>query len=151
MAIPPKLVDAIKIMYEKNSAIFLTQKGETEFFEVITSLLQGDTLAPFLFVTVLDFALRKSINTDGIMLIRRQKCHHPPIHLADLDFADDIAQLEETICQAERVLHKVEAETLSILLINVQKTKYMSVKSCTVEPSFKKMNGSDIGHSPKKY
>ena len=115
-------------MYEKNSAIFLTQKGETEFFEVITSVLQGDTLAPFLFVTVLDFALRKSINTDGIMLIRRQKCHHPPIHLADLDFADDIAQLEETICQAERVLHKVEAETLSILLINVQKTKYVRKK-----------------------
>ena len=78
------------------------------------------------------------------MLIRRQKCHHPPIHLADLDFADDIAQLEETICQAERVLHKVEAETLSILLINVQKTKYMSVKSFTVEPSFKTMNESEL-------
>ena len=43
------------------------------------------------------------------MLIRRHR--HPPIHLADLDFADDIALFDETICQAERVLYKVEAET----------------------------------------
>ena len=31
-----------------------------------------------------------------------------------------------------------------LLLLNVQKTKYMSVKRCTVEPSFKTMNGSDL-------
>ena len=54
--IPPKLVDVIKIMYENNSATVLTQEGETEFFELTTGILQGDPLAPFLFVTLLDFA-----------------------------------------------------------------------------------------------
>ena len=54
--IPPKLVDVIKIMYENNSATVLTQEGETEFFELTTGILQGDPLAPFLFVTLLDLA-----------------------------------------------------------------------------------------------
>jgi len=32
--------------------------GETDFFQIVAGVLQGDTLAPFLSVVALDYALR---------------------------------------------------------------------------------------------
>ena len=40
----------------------VTPDGDTEMFEILAGILQGDTLAPFLFVIVLDYALRNAIN-----------------------------------------------------------------------------------------
>eukprot|EP00111_Clytia_hemisphaerica_P004088 TCONS_00011696-protein len=126
--IPPKIVDAIRIMYENNSATVLTQEGETEFFKIETGVLQGDPLAPFLFIIVLDYALRKAIkSSDGLTLFRQRSRRHPSIHIADLDFADDIALIDESIKEAERVLHKVELATQSIgLFLNIQKNQILA-------------------------
>ena len=141
--IPPKIVEAIKIMYENNSV--LTQEGETEYFKIKTGVLQGDPLAPFLFIIVLDYALRKAIDkSDGLTLSRRRSRRHPSVHLADLDFADDIVLIDESIREAERVLHKVELATQSIgLFLNVQKTKYMHMNS-TSNQSFRTVDGSEL-------
>ena len=37
--------------------------GNTEYFDIIAGVLQGDTLAPYLFVIVLDYAMRQA--TEG--------------------------------------------------------------------------------------
>ena len=36
--------------------------GDTDFFDIVAGVLQGDTLAPYLFITCLDYILRMSIN-----------------------------------------------------------------------------------------
>jgi len=36
--------------------------GETDVFDIAAGVVQGDTLAPFLFIIVLDYALRKAID-----------------------------------------------------------------------------------------
>ena len=127
-------------MYENNLATVLTQEEETDFFKVITGVLLGDPLATFLFI------IRKAIaNSDGIRLFKRRNRRHPPIHLADLDFADDIALLDEAVADAERLLHKVETATQFIgLFLNVKKTKYMFINDDTNEPSFKTIDGSKL-------
>ena len=33
--------------------------GETELFDILAGVLQGDTLAPYLFIIALDYALEK--------------------------------------------------------------------------------------------
>ena len=64
----------------------VTPDGDTEEFEITAGVLQGDTLAPFIFVIVLDYVLRKAISGResefGFMLTPRaieqklRKGHH---------------------------------------------------------------------------
>ena len=58
--ISTKIVDAISILYKDTEAQVITPDGDTEFFEILAGVLQGDTLAPFLFIIALDYALREA-------------------------------------------------------------------------------------------
>ena len=70
-------------------------------------MLQGDTLAPFLFVNALDYAMRKALGDDekdlGFTITPRRSRRHPKEVLSDLDFADDIALLSDKIAQAHEL------------------------------------------------
>ena len=125
--IPLEVVDAIKVMYEDTSALVITPEGEPNTFSIDTGVLQGDPLAPFLFVICLDYALRSSISdTDGLTLKRRRSRRFPAEVLADLDYADDIALLEDTIVAAQDFINRVENVCQGIgLFLNASKTKYM--------------------------
>ena len=59
--VPEKLLSAINLMYQNTRAKVLTPDGETELFEILAGVLLGDTLAPFLFAIVLDYAMRKAL------------------------------------------------------------------------------------------
>ena len=92
--IPAALIDAIKILYTDTSATVLSPDGETEAFDICAGILQGDTLAPFLFIIVLDYVLRMSvdkINDNGLEIHPRKSSRNPAVHLTDTDFVDDIA------------------------------------------------------------
>ena len=69
--IPPDIVAAIRVMYENTSALVITPEGKTEKFAVDTGMLQGDPLAPFLFIIYLDYALCSAVtDSDGLTLKR---------------------------------------------------------------------------------
>ena len=36
--------------------------GDTDYFDIVAGVLQGDTLAPYLFIICLDYMLRTSID-----------------------------------------------------------------------------------------
>ena len=96
-------------MYRDTSATVTTPEGQTDPFVIGTGVLQGDPLAPFLFIIVVDYVLRSSItNEHGLTLKRRRSRRHPPERLADLDYADDIALLENHIQTAQSLLCAVE-------------------------------------------
>ena len=59
--IPEELVMAISIMYEHTTAKVITHDGETETFNILAGVLQGDTLAPYLFVIVIDCVMRTDL------------------------------------------------------------------------------------------
>ena len=131
--IPPDVVGAIRVMYEDTSAIVITPDGETDAFNINTGVLQGDPLAPFLFIICLDYALRTSITeTDGLTLRRRRSRRYPTEVLADLDYADDIALLENSIELAQDLLVRVEKACQDVgLFLNAPKTKYMHLNPST--------------------
>ena len=49
--------------------------GDTPFFDITTGVLQGDTLAPYLFIICLDYIMRTSIDNNsqyGLTLTERK-------------------------------------------------------------------------------
>ena len=81
--------------------------------------MQGDVLAPLIFIIVLDFILRLSVSsTDGIKIDN--------ITLADLEFADDIATVTDSLMKNTQLCQKI-ADTAARfgLMFNISKTKYM--------------------------
>ena len=50
------------------------------------------TLSPFLFVMVMDFALRRALREDdGFVVAGRRSSRHPAVRLTCLAYADDVA------------------------------------------------------------
>ena len=125
--IPSQVVNAIRIMYGNTSASVIIPEGETDFFMIKTGVLQGDPLASLLFIVVLDYALRTSIlQNDEITLKQRRSRRDPVEYLSNLDYADDIALLEDTILAVQSLLLKVEKACQDVgQFLNAPKTKYM--------------------------
>ena len=101
-------------------------------FEITAGVLQGDTLAPFLFIIVLDYALRKAISGReeelGFTINPRKSRRRPKEVFTDLDFADDIGLLSDEIVQAQDLLLCVERECNKVgLRINAKKTKGLTL------------------------
>ena len=116
------------ILYKDTETQVITSDGDTEYFKIVAGVLQGDTLAPFLFIIALDYALRvatREINT-GFTLTKRLSSRHVATYITDTDFADDLALLSDHLEQAQLLLLRLEvaAETVG-LHINYKKTEYM--------------------------
>ena len=137
--IPPRLLTAIRTMYTNTRARVVTADGTSNEFQITTGVMQGNTLAPFLFVVVLDYALRAAISGKeeelGFTLQPRRSRRHPAKVLTDLDYADDIAFLSENISQAQDLVVCVERECSKIgLAVNEVKTKVMTCNAATSPP-----------------
>jgi hypothetical protein len=53
--IPNRIVKAIKCLYDTSEYLIRVGNHESDTFKVNFGVLQGDTLAPYLFVIVLDY------------------------------------------------------------------------------------------------
>ena len=66
--IPTRLLAAIDTLYKNTRARVLTPDGETNLFEIRAGVLHGDTLAPYLFVIVLDYVMRQTYQNREVEL-----------------------------------------------------------------------------------
>ncbi|KAI8514995.1 hypothetical protein Bbelb_075860 [Branchiostoma belcheri] len=127
--IPEVIVNAIQVLYYNSKSAVFVDGNISDPFQVTTGVLQGDVLAPFLFIVLIDYLLLESTKgTDsGVVTHPRQSRRHPAQTLNDLDFADDIALLESTIPRAQEQLTKTAAAGKQLgLIISVPKTEYMT-------------------------
>ena len=82
--------------------------GDTNFFDIVAKVLQGDTLAPYLFIICLDYVIRTSIDQikrNGFTLNKARSKWYPAEIITETDHADDIAPLANTPNQVESLLH----------------------------------------------
>ena len=73
--LPKETVAAIMILYRNTKVKVRSPDGDTEYFDIVAGVLQGDTLAPYFFTICLDYVLRTSIDKireNGFELTQRK-------------------------------------------------------------------------------
>ncbi|KAJ3609506.1 hypothetical protein NHX12_024027 [Muraenolepis orangiensis] len=109
-SVPDEIVKAIAIMYDNPSCFVQSTDGLTKEFFTTAGILQEDTLASFLFVILVDYILRQSLDIDH----------------TNLDYVDDIALTADQLCDAQDLLTSLENATAKVgLFLNVKKTVYV--------------------------
>ena len=130
--IPKETVVAITILYRNTKVKVRSPDGDTEYFDIVAGVLQGDTLAPYLFIICVDYVLRTSIDKireNGFELTKKRSRRYPAKTITDAYYADDIALLAllaNTPNQAEKLLYSLERAAAGIgLHVNAHITEYM--------------------------
>ena len=127
--IPKETVAAITILYRNTKVKVRSPDEDTDYFDIIAGILQGETLAPYLFTICLDFVLRTSIDKikeNGFEPTKKRNRRYPAKTITDADYADNIAILAIAPAQAETLLHGLEPAAAGISLhVNVHKTEYI--------------------------
>ena len=115
-------------------------------FDVTTGVLQGDVLAPFLFIILVDYLLGKTSGPDsGVVTCPRQSRRYPAKMLNDLDFADDITLLESSMSRAQSQLTRTADAAADLgLVISAPKTVFMTI-NCHPQPPLQ-VYGTSINH-----
>ena len=106
-------------MYENNTAAIKVENEVSSWFCIKSGVKQGCILSHFIWIFFMDFVLRstgKAIGDHGIE--RGEKT------LPDLDYADDLSILEESLRKMSKLLEVLRVQVARIgLKINVKKTK----------------------------
>ena len=106
--LPKETVAAIMMLYRNMKVKVCSQDGDTDYFDIIAGVLQGDTLAPYLFIICLDYVLRMSIakmKDNGFKLTKERSRRYPAHTIMDANYINDIELLTNTPTQAETLLH----------------------------------------------
>ena len=99
----------IMMLYKNMKVKVRSPDEDTDYFVIVTGVLQGDTLALYLFIICLDYVLRMSIDKmkdNGFKLAKERSRRYLAQTIIDADCADDIALLANTPTQAETLLHR---------------------------------------------
>ena len=90
---------------------------DTDNFNIVAGVLQGDTLALYLFFICLDNVLRTSIDKmkDNVFKLQRKE-EEDTLHkkIKDAEYADELALLANTAAQAKTLLECLERPAAGI-------------------------------------
>ena len=84
---------------------------ETDFFDIVAGVLQGDTLVPYSFMICPDYELPTLIDLmkeNGFTLGKTRSRRYPAHTMTDTDYTDDIALLANPPTQTESLLYSLE-------------------------------------------
>ena len=102
---------------------------DTDYFNIVAGVLQGDKSVSYRFIICLDHVLRTSIDKikeNSFKLTKERSRSYPAKTITNANYADDIALLANAPTQAETLLHSLEWATAGIgLHVNAHKTEYM--------------------------
>ena len=88
--------------------------GDTDFFDIVAGVLQGNAFAPYLFIFWLDYVLRIFVDLlkeNGSTLKKAKNRRYPTETLMNTDYVDDLVLFANIQDQAESLLHSQEQAT----------------------------------------
>jgi len=124
--VPASIIELIKQLYADASLRVLHSGMIGSEFEVDSGVKQGCILSPLLFNIVLDYVMRR------VSKKKRGIPWNVFTRLSDLDYADDIVGITETMNEMDKFLTDLIACARDVgLEINVSKTKLMRINPPT--------------------
>ena len=112
-------------MYTNSSSQVCLDNDFNKIFSITTGGLQGDTLANFLFIIVVDYIFQQTDSSCGL----NTRAENPEEILPDLDFAYNIVLLDEIDTAAEEHYDNLQNNASQVeLRINKDKAKIKHVK-----------------------
>ena len=125
IGIPDKLIGLVKALYDGFTCAVIDEGEITERFPVVTGVKQGCCLSGFLFLMVIDWVMRKTV--DGQRTSIRWDFIRP---LEDTDYADDLRLLTSRVDHMREKTARLEENAGRVgLKLNPQKCKWMKVNS----------------------
>ena len=115
--LPKETVATIMMLYKNNKVKVCSPDGDTDYFDFVVGVTQGDTLAPYLFIICLDYVHRTYIDMmkdNGFKLAKERSRRYPAQTITDAENADNIALLANTPAQAKNLLHSLERAAAGI-------------------------------------
>ena len=107
--IPEKYIKMICTMHENNTAAVKVGNEVSNWFCIKSGVKQGCVLSPFIWIVLMDFVLRstgKAIGDHGIKWGGRT--------LLDLDYADDLSILDESVRKMNEFLEVLRVQGAKI-------------------------------------
>ena len=108
------------MLYKNTRSMVRSPDGDTPYFEITIEVIQGETLAPFLFIICLDNILKTLLDNDrelGFTLTERKISRYPAEQITDTEYADNIAVTSNTLKYANTLLLKIESAAKDIVKI----------------------------------
>ena len=133
------------MLYKNTKVKVHSPDGDTDYFDIVVGVLQGDTLAPYLFIICLDYMLRTSINKmkdNSFKRTKERSRRYLAQTITDTDYTDNIALLANTPAKAKTLLHSLEQAADGINLhVNADKTEYLCFN---LRGDISTLNGSSL-------
>ena len=127
-SLPKETVAAMMMLYKNTKVKVCSSDGDTDYFDIVAGVLQGETLVSYLFIICLHYVLRMSIDKmeeNGFKLTKERSTKYSAQTITDADHADGIALLANTPVQVETLQHSLERAAAGIgLHVNAHKTEY---------------------------
>ena len=86
------------MLYKKTKVKVCEKDGHTDYFDIVASVLQGDTLTPYLFIICVDYMIRSSIykiKDNGFKLAKERNRRYSAQTITNADYADDIVLMSK--------------------------------------------------------
>ena len=96
--LPKETVTSIMVLYRNTKVKVRSPDVDTDYFDIVAGVQQGDTLAPYPFIICLDKVLRTSIDKmkeNSFKLTKERSRMYPAQTIMDVDYADDIVILAD--------------------------------------------------------
>ena len=116
-SLPIETITAIMMLYRNKKVKVYSPDGDTDYFDIVADILQGDTLVPYLFIICLDYMLRTSIDKmkeNGFKLTKERSRRYPAKTITNINYADDIVILANASAQAQTLLHSLKRAAAGI-------------------------------------
>ena len=154
--IPPNIVSVIMTMVE-NHQLYVREGGDVSENPVtpLYGVLQGDTLAPYVFILCVDMIFQQLKDEWGAAIEcpgdayrgSAGRPQNPILRLSNLDYSDDVVLLANTTADAQKqftLFEKIASSIGMTINLGVGKTEEIRLNAPAEDPPIKSHDGRSI-------